>query len=65
MSKDTRIWISSEALFIKAKSWKQPPCPNNEELVEYIMALYRGNNYANIKMMIEKNMKQHEYVLDV
>lgn len=27
------------------------------------MALYRGNNYANIKMMIEKNMKQHENVL--
>ena len=65
MAKDTRIWISSEALFIKAKGWKQPHCPNNEELVEYIMALYRGNNYANIKMMIEKNMKQHEYVLDV
>lgn len=29
------------------------------------MALYRGNNHANIKMMIEKNMKQHENVLDI
>ena len=29
------------------------------------MALYRGDSYANIKMMIEENMKQHENVLDI
>lgn len=28
------------------------------------MALYTGNNYAAIKMMIEKNMKQHGNILD-
>ena len=47
--KDTYTLIFIAALFIIAKSWKQPKCPLTDEWIKKIWYIYTMGYYSGIK----------------
>jgi hypothetical protein len=47
--KDTCSTIFIAALFIIARSWKEPRCPSTEEWIQKMQYIYTMENYAAIK----------------
>ena len=39
----------TSALFIIAKTWKQPKCPSREEWIKKLWCIYTMEYYSNIK----------------
>ena len=37
------------ALFVEARTWKQPRCPSTEEWIEKIWYIYTMKNYSSVK----------------
>ena len=48
-NKDTCSTMFIAALFIIARSWKEPRCPTTEEWIEKIWYVYRMEYYSTIK----------------
>ena len=47
--KDTCTPMFTAALFIIAKTWKQPKCPSREEWIKNMWFIYTMKFYSNIK----------------
>jgi hypothetical protein len=47
--KDTRSTMFIEALFITARSWKEPRCPSTEEWIQKMWYIYTMEYYSAIK----------------
>ena len=47
--KDTGIPLFTEALFIIAKTWKQPRCPSTDECIKKLWYIYTVECYSAIK----------------
>ena len=50
--KDTGIPLFTEALFIIAKTWKQPRCPLTDEWIKKLWHIYTMEYYSAIKGML-------------
>ena len=48
--KDTSSTIFIAALFIIARSWKEPRCPSTEEWIQKMWYIYTMEYYSAIKM---------------
>jgi hypothetical protein len=48
-NKDTCSTMFIAALFIVARSWKEPRCPSTEELMQKMWYIYTMEYYAAIK----------------
>jgi hypothetical protein len=48
-NKDTCSTMFIEALFIIARSWKEPRCPSTEELIQKLSYIYTMEYYAAFK----------------
>jgi hypothetical protein len=48
-NKDTCSTIFISALFIIARSWKQPRCPSTEEWIQKMLYVYTMEYYSSIK----------------
>ena len=47
--KDTCSTMSIAALFIIARSWKEPRCPSTEEWIQKMLYIYTMEYYSAIK----------------
>ena len=47
--KETRVPQSTTALFIIAKTWKQPRCPSADEWIRKLWFIYTMEYYSGIK----------------
>ena len=47
--RDTCSTVFIEALFIIARSWKQPRCPSNKEWIQRMWFVYTMKDYSTIK----------------
>jgi hypothetical protein len=50
-NKDTCSTMFIAALFIIARSWKEPRCPSSEEWIEKLWYIYTMEYYSGIKTM--------------
>jgi hypothetical protein len=50
-NKDTCSTMFIAALFIIARSWKEPSCPSTEEWIQKMWYIYTMENYSAIKTM--------------
>ena len=50
-NKDTYFTMFITALFIIARSWKEPRCPSTEEWIQKIWYIYTMEYYSSIKPM--------------
>jgi hypothetical protein len=48
-NKDTCFTMFIAALFITARSWKEPRCPSTEELIQKMWYIYTMEYYSAIK----------------
>jgi hypothetical protein len=51
-NKDTSYTVFIAALFIIARSWKEPRCPSAEEWIQKMWYIYTIEYYSAIKKMI-------------
>uniref|UniRef100_A0A8D0MBU3 DUF1725 domain-containing protein n=1 Tax=Sus scrofa TaxID=9823 RepID=A0A8D0MBU3_PIG len=48
-TKDTCTPMFTEALYTRAKTWKQPKCPSTEEWIKKMWSIYTMDYYSAIK----------------
>ena len=47
--KDTRTPVFTAALFIIARTWKQPRCPSEDEWIRKLWYMYTVESYSAVK----------------
>ena len=62
--RDTCTPMSIAALFIIARTWKQPRCPSADEWIRKLWYIYTMEYYSAIKWYCISNVKFHLFIAD-